>query len=111
MTTATLPGLGDADLVRAIDGLLLRLLTTGTDERDERAADLPAGRDGNGLQAALDAARNGDSRHYHDIAALVTRALVSLRAGNLLDARRPLIQARHLACGPAPSHRQASRAA
>lgn len=109
MTTPTLPA--DADLIHAIDSLLLRLLTAGTDERDERAAALLASRDSHGLQVALDAAGNSDNRHHHDIAPLVTQALVRLSAGNPLEARRALIQARHLARGAAPGHRQASRAA
>lgn len=109
MTTATVPGLEDADLVQAIDSLLLRLLTIGIDERAERAASVLAGRDNHGLRVVLDAAGNSDSQHYHDIAALVKRALVSLGAVNLLEARRTLIKARHLACGPAPGHRQTSR--
>lgn len=111
MTRATLPALGDTDLVLAIDSLLLRLLTAGTGERDERPAALLTSLDSPGLQVALDAAGNCDSRYRHDIAALVAQALVSLSAGNLLEARRALIQARHLARGPVPGHRQASRAA
>jgi hypothetical protein len=111
MTGATLPALGDTDLVHAVDSLLLRLLTAGIDERGERPAALLASLDSHGLQVALDTAGNSDSQHHHDIAALVAQALVSLSAGHLVEARRALIQARDLARGPAPGHRQASRAA
>jgi hypothetical protein len=111
MTTATLPAPADADLAHAIDSLLLRLLTADTDERDEPPAALLASFDSHGLQVVLDAASNSESQHRHDIAALAIQALISLSAGDLLEARHALIQARHLARGPAPGHRQASRAA
>jgi hypothetical protein len=111
MTTPTLPAPGDPDLVHAIDSLLLRLLTAGTNERDEHPAALLASLDSHELQVALDTAGHSDSQHHHDIAALVAQALVSLSAGNLLEARRALIHARHLARGQAPGHRHTSRAA